>query len=289
MPVPHWTRRDADERAMTNDAVRPSPATPTATHSGPLLLMHHIEKRFGTTVALADVSLAVAPGEVHALVGENGAGKSTLMKILAGAEIADAGSIHFQGIPFAPRQPLDSLRMGIAMIYQEFNLAPHLSVQANLLLGRERRVGGLLLASALGSDERDACRAALARLNLRVLLETRVGDLGVADQQMIEIARAILSDARLIIMDEPTSALATDEVQRLFTIIRQLRRQGISIVYISHFLEELEQIADRLTIIRDGRTITTGTIACPQTKLLAAPLAERVQPPSHTSFTRDMI
>src|SRR5258706_5888312 len=124
----------------------------------PLLRMEHIAKRFGTTVALADVSLAVAPGEVHALVGENGAGKSTLMKILAGAEIADAGSIHFQGAPFAPRQPLDSLRMGIAMIYQEFNLAPHLSVQANLLLGRERRDGRLLLAIALASDERDACR-----------------------------------------------------------------------------------------------------------------------------------
>ncbi|MDB5323174.1 MAG: rbsA 1 [Phycisphaerales bacterium] len=233
-----------------------APAPPST-----LLRMEHIAKRFGTTVALADVSLDVATGEVHALVGENGAGKSTLMKILAGAEIADAGTITFRGLPFAPRQPLDSLRMGIAMIYQEFNLAPHLSVQANLLLGRERRIGGLLLASTVASDERDACHAALARLNLRVPLETRVGDLGVADQQMIEIARAILSDARLIIMDEPTSALATDEVQRLFTIIRQLRQHGISVVYISHFLEELEQIADRLTIIRDGKTITTGTIA----------------------------
>jgi ribose transport system ATP-binding protein len=224
----------------------------------PLLKMDHIAKRFGTTVALADVSLEVAPGEVHALVGENGAGKSTLMKVLAGAEIADSGTIYFQGREFAPRQPLDSLRMGIAMIYQEFNLAPHLSVEANLLLGREKRIGGLVLASPFGSDERAACRGAMGRLNLRIPLETRVGDLGVADQQMIEIARAILSDAKLIIMDEPTSALATDEVQRLFTIIRQLRGQGISIVYISHFLEELEQIADRLTVIRDGRTVTTG-------------------------------
>jgi ribose transport system ATP-binding protein len=240
--------------------------------------MEHIAKRFGTTVALADVSLDVASGEVHALVGENGAGKSTLMKILAGAEIADAGTITFRSQPFAPRQPLDSLRMGIAMIYQEFNLAPHLSVQANLLLGRERRIGGLLLASTVASDERDACAAALARLNLRVPLETRVGDLGVADQQMIEIARAILSDARLIIMDEPTSALATDEVQRLFTIIRQLRQQGISVVYISHFLEELEQIADRLTIIRDGRTITTGKMAKAE--------GGSIHP---SSFTRDMI
>src|SRR5258705_10230692 len=132
---------------------------------------------------------------------------------------------------------------------------------ANLMIGREWGIGGLVLASTFGSEERAACRAALARLNLRVPLETRVGDLGVADQQMIEIARAILSDAKLIIMDEPTSALAGDEVQRLFAIIRQLRKDGIGVVYISHFLEELEQIADRLTVIRDGRTVATGMMA----------------------------
>src|SRR5258706_673611 len=172
MPVPHWTRRQGVARAMIEVAVPPSPATPGAAHSGPLLLMQHIEKRFGTTVALADVSLAVALGEVHARVGENGAGKRTLMKILAGAEIADAGSIHFQGAPFAPRQPLDSLRMGIAMIYQEFNLAPHLSVQANLLLGRERRVGGLLLASSIASDEPRPFLVALARLKPHLALGT---------------------------------------------------------------------------------------------------------------------
>src|SRR5215212_4702953 len=124
--------------------------------------MSPIAKRFGTTVALAGVSLDVAAGEVHAVVGENGAGKSTLMKILAGAETADAGTIEFRGWPFAPRRPVDSLRSGIAMIYQEFNLAPHLSVEANLLLGRERRLGGLVLASAFASDERAACAAAMA-------------------------------------------------------------------------------------------------------------------------------
>jgi ribose transport system ATP-binding protein len=236
-----------------------APPDPVAV-SSPLLRMTRIARRFGTTVALSSVSLEVARAQVHALVGENGAGKSTLMKILAGAEIADSGSIEFDGRPFAPRQPLDSLRAGIAMIYQEFNLAPHLSVEANLLLGREKRLAGLLLASRLGSDERAQCRAAMDRLNLRIGLDARVGDLGVADQQMIEIARALMTGARLIIMDEPTSALASDEVQRLFTIIRQLRAQGISIVYISHFLEELEQIADALTIIRDGQTVATGRI-----------------------------
>jgi ribose transport system ATP-binding protein len=273
------TGGDADGREMTPPQGMPGP-------DATLLRMARIAKRFGTTVALSDVSLDVAPGEVHALVGENGAGKSTLMKILAGAEQADSGSMEFAGRPFAPRKPLDSLRTGIAMIYQEFNLAPHLSVQANLLLGRERRVGGLLLASALASDERDACRAALARLNLRLPLETRVADLGVADQQMVEIARAILSDARLIIMDEPTSALASDEVQRLFNIIRQLRSQGISIVYISHFLEELEQIADRLTIIRDGRTVATGTIARKEgTEVRVQTSANSVEPGSGNATT----
>jgi ribose transport system ATP-binding protein len=226
----------------------------------PLLRMSNIARRFGTTAALADVSLEVGRGEVHALVGENGAGKSTLMKILAGAEIADSGEIEFAGRPFAPRRPLDSLGAGIAMIYQEFNLAPHLSVEANLLLGRERRVGGLLLASRLGSGERNACRAAMERLNLRIPLDARVSELGLADQQMVEIARALMSGARLIIMDEPTSALAAGEVQRLFAIIRQLRSQGISVVYISHFLEELEQVADRLTVIRDGRTVASGAV-----------------------------
>jgi ribose transport system ATP-binding protein len=232
--------------------------TAAAGGATPLLKMTRIAKRFGTTVALSDVRLEIARAEVHALVGENGAGKSTLMKILAGDEIADDGSIEYEGRPFTPRRPLDSLRAGIAMIYQEFNLAPHLSVEANLLLGREKRIAGLLLASRLGSDERAACRSAMERLNLRIPLDARVGDLGLADQQMIEIARALMSGAKLIIMDEPTSALAAAEVQRLFAIIRQLRSQGISIVYISHFLEELEQIADRLTIIRDGRTVATG-------------------------------
>jgi ribose transport system ATP-binding protein len=219
-----------------------------------ILAMDGIAKRFGTTQALAGVSLHVAPGEVHALVGENGAGKSTLMKILAGAESADAGTIHLNGEPFIPRSPSDSLRAGVAMIYQEFNLAPHLSVRANLLLGDERTRAGFLR-----NDDR-RCRAALDRLGMRIPLEQRVARLGVADQQMIEIARALMSNARLIIMDEPTSALASDEVKRLFHVIRELRSSGISIVYISHFLEEIEQIADRITVLRDGRTVGTGAL-----------------------------
>jgi ribose transport system ATP-binding protein len=223
--------------------------------------MHQIAKRFGHTVALSEVNLDVAAGEVHALVGENGAGKSTLMKILAGAEQADAGSITLGGRDFSPTGPLDSLRAGIAMIYQEFNLAPHLSVLANMLLGREPTVGGLLFDELLGGKMRQLCRATLDRLGVAVPLDRRVGNLGVADQQMIEIARALLSGARLIIMDEPTSALAAHEVRRLFGLIRQLRADGISIVYISHFLEEVEELADRLTILRDGRTVGAGPVS----------------------------
>jgi ribose transport system ATP-binding protein len=247
-----------------------------------LLKMDGIAKRFGRTVALSDVTLGVGRGEVHALVGENGAGKSTLMKVLAGAEKADAGAITFDGRPFTPHEPRDALAAGIAMVYQEFNLAPHLTVEANLLLGRERAAGGFFLAGPLsglaGGEERRRCRAALDRLGMRVSLDDRVGELGVADQQMIEIARALLGGARLVIMDEPTSALAAHEVQSLFAIIRQLRADGISIIYISHFLEELEQIADRLSVLRDGRTVATGALSdWPRERIIEAMVGRKVE------------
>jgi ribose transport system ATP-binding protein len=248
----------------------------------PLLKMDQIAKRFGRTVALGEVTLDVRSAEVHALVGENGAGKSTLMKIIAGAEIADAGTIEFAGKPFEPREPRDSLAAGIAMIYQEFNLAPHLSVEANLVLGREHAAGRVFLAGPMsafvGGPQRRHCRSVLDRLGMRVPLDVRVGELGVADQQMIEIARALLGGARLVIMDEPTSALASHEVQRLFEIIRQLRADGISVIYISHFLEELDQIADRLTVLRDGRTIATGELsAWPRQRIIEAMVGRKVE------------
>jgi len=247
--------------------------TPTAaaTATQPLLEMTGIARRFGRTVALDGVTLSVNPGEVHALVGENGAGKSTLMKILTGAETPDAGEIRIDGQPFTPRAPADSLRAGIACVYQEFNLAPHLTVQANLLLGRERTLAGLLTGETHTGRDRRLCRETLARLGLNLPLDVAVGKLGVADQQLVEIARVLMSRPRLIIMDEPTSALAAHEVQRLFDIIRQLRTDGIALVYISHFLEELEQIADRLTVLRDGRTIATGALPdWPRPRIIAA-------------------
>jgi len=250
--------------------------------SSPLLKMDRIGKRFGRTVALGDVTLDVRTAEVHALVGENGAGKSTLMKILAGAEIADAGSIEFAGRPFQPREPRDSLSAGIAMIYQEFNLAPHLTVEANLVLGREHAAARVFLAGPIsafvGGGQRRQCRSVLDRLGMRVSLDARVGELGVADQQMIEIARALLGGARLVIMDEPTSALASHEVQRLFEIVRQLRAEGISVIYISHFLEELDRIADRVTVLRDGRTIATGELSdWPRQRIIEAMVGRKVE------------
>jgi ribose transport system ATP-binding protein len=243
-----------------------------------LLEMHRIAKRFGTTPALVDVSLDVRPGEVHAMVGENGAGKSTLMKILAGAEQADSGQMLFGGQPFTPRGPTDSLRSGIAMIYQEFNLAPHLSVVANLMLGRESTVAGVLVDEVFGGDARRLARATLDRLGVRAELYTPVGKLGVADQQMIEIARALMRGAKLIIMDEPTSALAGQEVCRLLELIRKLRSEGIGIVYISHFLEEVEQIGDRLTVLRDGRSVGTGPVSeWPRRRIIEAMVGRHVE------------
>src|SRR3954462_14178622 len=160
----------------------------------PLLSMSAIQRRFGPTVALAGVDLQVQRGEVHALVGENGAGKSTLTKILCGAEIADSGTILLDGKPFEPKSPRDALKAGLAMIYQELNLAPHLSVQANLTLGQEKTAAGFLRCELPGASSRRQCRAALDRLGLRVPLDTTVRDLGVAEQQMVEIARALLGN-----------------------------------------------------------------------------------------------
>jgi ribose transport system ATP-binding protein len=243
-----------------------------------LLEMRYIAKRFGTTAALVDVSLEVRAGEVHALVGENGAGKSTLMKILAGAEQADAGEMLIEGAVFAPRGPVDSLRGGIAMIYQEFNLAPHLSVLANLMLGREATVGGVLVDEVFGGDAKRLSRATLDRLGVKAALHTPVGKLGVADQQMIEIARALMRGAKLIIMDEPTSALASHEVSRLLELIRKLRSEGIGIVYISHFLEEVEQIADRLTVLRDGKSVGGGPVGeWPRRRIIEAMVGRHVE------------
>ncbi len=219
------------------------------------LQMQDVHKRFGATWALRGVNLSVRAGEVHALVGENGAGKSTLMKVLSGAVLPDQGQIWLDGRPFTPGSPLHARRSGIAMIYQELSLAGHLSVMENILLGIEPSWGPWILWKKMHQQ----AAAALAALQVTdIPLDKPVRALSVAQQQMVEIARAMAMDCRVLILDEPTSSLSQQEVPKLFCLIRRLRDSGHSIIYISHFLEEVQQISDRFTVLRDGQTVGTG-------------------------------
>jgi ribose transport system ATP-binding protein len=222
------------------------------------LEMRGVEKRFGGTVALAGVDLSVASGEVHALLGENGAGKSTLMKVLSGAVRPDAGTMDLDGTRFAPRDPLEARRGGVAIVYQELAIAAHLTVAENLLLGVEPRRYGLIDARRL----RERARQVLLDLGHGdISPETRAGSLSVGAQQLVEIGRALALDSRVLVLDEPTSSLAREDAVRLFSVVRRLRDQGLSIVYISHFLEEVQHVADRFTVLRDGRAVGSGPVA----------------------------
>ncbi|MEZ4771084.1 MAG: sugar ABC transporter ATP-binding protein [Caldilineales bacterium] len=194
------------------------------------------------------------PGEVHALVGENGAGKSTLMKIVSGVYQADAGEISFKGQPVAFRNPRQAQDAGIVTIYQELNLVPYQSITENIFLGSELTRGRVALR---WSDMHQQARELLAKLHLNVDPRTLVGELGVGKQQMVEVAKAIYHKADLIIMDEPTSSLSIREINDLFDIVRELKEQGVSVTYISHHLEEVFQISDRTTVLRDGQLIKT--------------------------------
>jgi ribose transport system ATP-binding protein len=224
----------------------------------PLLELRGVAKRFGATVALDGVSLALRGGEVHALIGENGAGKSTLMKVLAGIEAPDAGEMRFLGQRYAPRSPSAARALGVAMIHQELAIAPHLSVEANVLLGVERTRGGFLRRR----EQRRVARAALERLGRGSLdLATPAGALPIAEQQIVEIARALASSARVLVLDEPTSSLGAHDVERLFALVRELAREGLAVVYISHFLEEVAALGTRYTVLRDGRSVASGLLA----------------------------
>lgn len=214
-----------------------------------LLRMTAIAKRFPGVQALDDVSLVVQQGEVHGLLGENGAGKSTLLKILAGALEPDAGSIEFGGSLITLAKPEAALALGIVTIYQEFNLIPSMTVAENIFLGREPLSGPFVSWPAM----RRATRALAQRYGLDLPATKLASDLSVAQQQMVEIARALSMHSRLIIMDEPTSALSEAETQRLFTIMRDLRREGISTIFVTHRLSEVLQICDRVTVLRDGK------------------------------------
>jgi ribose transport system ATP-binding protein len=219
--------------------------------------MAGVRKAFGATQALKGVSFQVGPGEVHALIGENGAGKSTLMKVLSGAYQPDGGEIELEGTPFSPRDPLHARRCGIAMIYQELNLAPHLSVEENILLGEEpARLGWIR-----GGRRRDLARAALAELHHEgIPLEAAVQTRSIGEQQVVEIARALVGQPKVIIMDEPTSSLTQVDTENLFAVIGRLRQRGVSVIYISHFLEECQRICDRYTVLRDGESVGAGVM-----------------------------
>jgi ribose transport system ATP-binding protein len=224
----------------------------------PRLRMLGLGKSFGATRALHSVNLEISPGEVHALIGENGAGKSTLMKILSGAHTPDSGRIELDGQPFVSTNPLHARRSGIAMIYQELNLAPHLSVEENIMLGEEPSAFGWINRL----KRRERARAALAELHHEgIPLDTPVGTRPIAEQQIVEIARALLGQPKVLIMDEPTSSLSEVDTQNLFAVIRRLSARGVSIIYISHFLEECQEVCDRYTVLRDGESVGTGKMA----------------------------
>jgi ribose transport system ATP-binding protein len=227
-------------------------------NGAPRFAMRGIRKTFGATVALDGVDIAVAAGEVCALVGQNGAGKSTLMSILSGALRPDAGTMMLGPAAYRPREPLDARRAGVAMIYQELSIAPHLTVAENIVLGVEPGRFGVVdraRARAIASD-------ALGRLGHRDIdPATPAGYLSVAAQQIVEIARSLASGCRVLVLDEPTSSLGRQDARRLFDLVGELRRQGLAIVYISHFIEEVKTVADRVLVLRDGRVAGGGPAA----------------------------
>jgi len=224
------------------------------------LEMRGVRKSFGATVALDGVELTVRAGEVCALVGQNGAGKSTLMAILAGALRSDAGEMRLDGAPYAPRDPLAAREAGIAMIHQELSLAPHLTVMENIVLGVEPVRG--LLGLVRRDRMRQTAERALAELGHADIAAGAVaGDLSPAAQQLVEIARARATGCRVLVLDEPTSSLSHGDVRRLFDLIHRLKAQGIAIVYISHFIEEVKQVSDRFVVLRDGRNAGGGDTA----------------------------
>ncbi len=244
--------------------------------------MQGIEKRFLAVRALSGVDLRVDRGEVHALIGENGAGKSTLMKVLSGAIAPDAGSMRLAGAPYAPRGPQAARTAGVCMIYQELTLALHLTVGENLFLGRELSRFGLRDRAAMHAR----ATSALAALGQPELTPERpVATLSPGARQLVEIARALVFEARVVVMDEPTSSLSQPEVERLFAVIERLAASGVAVIYISHFLEEVRRVAQRYTVLRDGATVETGEVprtassssrAEPRTAEAAAPFERRV-------------
>jgi ribose transport system ATP-binding protein len=241
----------------------------------PRLRMSGIRKSYGPTAALSGVDLELAPGEVHAVVGENGAGKSTLVKVLSGAEKPDGGTLELDGQPYAPRGPVEARRRGVVMVYQELAVCPDLSVEANVMLGQERTSHGVLN----GPTNRFNAAGALRDLgHPEIDLHAPVSSLSPSARQVVEIARALISAATVLVLDEPTSALPREDVRRLFDLIRRLKAAGMTIVYISHFLEEIEEVADRFTVLRDGVAVGAGKVGdVPREKIIEMMVGRAVE------------
>jgi ribose transport system ATP-binding protein len=224
----------------------------------PLLELKALTKRFPGVTALESVDFVVAQDEIHALVGENGAGKSTLIKVLSGTYAADAGQVEFCGTAYRPKSPLDALQAGIRVVYQEFNLLPYLSVAENLLFDRLPRRHGVLL-DYRSLYERSA--GLLKQVGLDVDPRTRVERLGVAQRQLLEIGKALSSASKLLILDEPTATLTPREIGRLFKIVRDVRASGVSVIYVSHHLNEIFDLCDAVTVLRNGRRVASLAVA----------------------------
>lgn len=229
------------------------------TPATPLLTMRGVQKQFGATAALCGVDFTVEAGSIHALIGENGAGKSTLIGILAGAVFAEAGEIMLDGKPYRPSDTLDARSRGVCTIYQDLALVPQLTVMENILLGIEpTRFGGVVDWKAM----RRIAQRALAEVGHEAIdPEATVGDLTLAEQQLVEIARAVAAGCRLLVLDEPTSALPLPDVRKLFALVRRLQASGVSVIYISHTMEDVQQLCDRYTVLRDGLTVDSGPVA----------------------------
>ncbi len=222
-----------------------------------VLSCEHVSKAFGGTQALDDVQLNIARGEVHALLGENGAGKSTLMKIIIGLFRADSGTIHFDGEPYLAKDPSDAIQKGISMIHQELNPEYYLTIAENIFLKREDVHGGVFLNKKTTNRK---AQQILDNLGVKLNAKTLTEELTLAQCQMIEIIKAVSFDAKMIIMDEPTSSLDSEETEGLFKMIRELKSRGVSIVYISHRMEEIFEICDRVSVFRDGRYVGSENI-----------------------------
>ena len=216
--------------------------------------LKNISKAFGGVQALSDVSFSCKSGEVHTLVGQNGAGKSTLMKILAGVYPPDKGHIYLEGKEVSFSSPYDAKSMGISIIYQEFNLIPYLSVAANVFLGREpRHRFGILKSKELNEKATEV----LHRLGVDIDPRLKISDLSIAQQQMVEIAKALSLQAKVVIMDEPSATLGTKELEHLFEVVKALKSHGVAVIYISHRLDEVFKLSDRVTVLKDGKLVDT--------------------------------